>query len=139
MRYKKTIVALLLFLIFGSLWFLSLDRQKDIIIKEAKMVTGVDQKMMPLKITNTFPKDTSKVSAWISWKNAKINTQVLFKWHYVTDDVPIYDYNLNIPRRDGVANVVLSMPEGKNLPSGTYKADIFSGRRLIKTLSFEIE
>jgi hypothetical protein len=62
------------------------------------------------------------------------------KWYYVTDDVPIYDYNLNIPKRDGIANVVLSMPEGKNLPSGLYKVDIFSGKkRLFKTLTFEIE
>jgi hypothetical protein len=58
----------------------------------------------------------------------------------VTDDVPIYDYNLNIPKREGIVNVVLSMPEGKNLPSGLYKVYIFSGKkRPTKTLSFEIE
>jgi hypothetical protein len=104
------------------------------------MVTGVDKEMAPLKVTNFFPKNTSKVSAWISWRNAKINTQLLVKWYYVTDDVPIYDYNLNIPKRDGIANVVLSMPEGKVLPSGLYKVTILLGKKqLAKPLTFEIQ
>jgi hypothetical protein len=140
MRYRKTIIILVILVILALLWILNLNRQEGIIIQEAKMVTGVDKEMAPLKVTNFFPKNTSKVSAWISWRNAKINTQLLVKWYYVTDDVPIYDYNLNIPKRDGIANVVLSMPEGKNLPSGLYKVYIFAGKkRPIKTLSFEIE
>jgi len=140
MRYRKTRIILVLLLILSVLYIYHLNTQRDIIIQEAKIVTGVDKEMAPLKVTNFFPKNTAKVSAWISWRNAKINTQLLVKWYYVTDDVPIYDYNLNIPKRDGIANVVLSMPEGKNLPSGLYKVDIFSGKkRLTKTLSFEIE
>jgi hypothetical protein len=134
------IIVILVFFILFILFIYNLNRHKDIIIQEAKIVTGVDKDMSPLKVTNFFPKDTSKVSAWISWKNAKINTQILVKWYYVTDDVPIYDYSLNIPKRDGVANVVLAMPEGKNLPSGLYKVYIFLGKkRPTKTLSFEIE
>ena len=140
MRYKKTIIILVVLLILALLWILNPNKQRDIVIQEAKMVTGVDKDMAPLKVTNFFPKNTSKVSAWINWRNAKINTQLLVKWYYVTDDVPIYDYNLNIPKRDGIANVVLSMPEGKNLPSGLYKVYIFSEKkRPTKTLSFEIE
>ncbi|MFA4934169.1 MAG: hypothetical protein WC574_07065 [Candidatus Omnitrophota bacterium] len=95
--------------------------------------------MLPIKVTNFFPKNTTKVCTWISWNNAKINTLVLVKWHYITDDVPIYDYNLTIPKREGVANVVLAMPEGKHLPAGLYKVDILSGKKhLTKTLTFEI-
>lgn len=140
MRYKRIGIILVILLILSAWFVYNTTRQRDIIIQEAKIVTGVDKDMSPLKVTSFFPKNTSKVSAWISWRNAKINTQLLVKWYYVTDDVPIYDYNLNIPKREGVANVVLSMPEGKNLPSGLYKVDIFSGKkRLTKTLSFEIE
>jgi len=140
MRYKKIITILVVFIIFALLGILNLNKPGDIVIQEAKMVTGVDKEMRPLKVTNFFPKNTAKVSAWISWRNAKINTQILVKWYYITDDVPIYDYNLNIPKRSGIANVVLSMPEGKNLPSGLYKVYIFSkGKRPSKTLSFEIE
>jgi len=140
MRYKKTATFLIIFFTLALFWILNLNRPGEITIQEAKMVTGVDKEMVPLKVTSFFPKNTSKVSAWINWKNAKINTQLLVKWYYVTDDVPIYDYNLNIPKREGIANVVLSMPEGKNLPSGLYKVSIFSGKkRPAKTLSFEIE
>ena len=140
MRYRKTIIILGVALIPALLWILNLNKQREIIIQEAKIVTGVDKEMLPLKVTNFFPKNTSKVNAWISWREAKINTQILVKWHYITDDVPIYDYNLNIPKREGIANVVLSMPEGKTLPSGLYKVTILSGKKpLTKPLTFEIE
>lgn len=140
MRYGKTITILFILFILALLWIGNLNKQRDIVIQEAKMAMGVDKEMMPLKVTTFFPKNTTKVSAWIRWRNAKINTQILVKWYYITDDVPIYDYNLNIPKREGIANVVLAMPEGKNLPSGLYKVDISSGKkRLTKTLTFEIE
>lgn len=140
MCYKKIIPLLIALLFFALLWILSLNKQRNIIIQEAKIVTGVDKDMVPLKVTNLFPKNTAKVSAWISWRSAKINTQILVKWHYLTDDVPIYDYNLNIPKRDGTANVVLSMPEGKVLPSGLYKVTILLNKKqLSKPLIFEIQ
>jgi len=141
MRYKKTLIITVVIIAAASaLLFLSFGRPRDIVIQEAKMVTGVDKSMSPLKVTNLFPKDTAKVCAWIRWKNALVNTQVLVKWYFVSDDVPIYDYNLNIPKKDGIANVVLSMPEGKTLPSGSYKVTIFSGKnQLREPLTFEIQ
>jgi len=140
MSSKKIKIILFGFFILLILCVYNLTTRKDIIIQEAKIVTGVDKNIMPLKVTNLFPKNTSKVCVWISWRSVKINTQILVKWYYLTDDIPIYNYVLTISKRQGVANVELSMPEGKNLPSGSYKADIFSGKkRLIKTLTFEIE
>jgi hypothetical protein len=140
-RFAVSMSVLSLILIFVSAFFISnLNKNKGIVIQEAKIATGVDKDMAPIKVTNFFPKNTSKVSAWISWKNAKINTQILVKWYYITDDTPIYDYNLNIPKRDGIANVVLAMPEGKTLPSGLYKVTILSGKKqLTKPLTFEVQ
>ena len=139
MNYKK-IAILIALLTFSALFLYKLSQPTDIIIRDAKIVTGVDKQMLPLKVTNFFPKNTSKVSAWISWRNARINTQILVKWYYVTDDVPIYDYSLNIPKREGIANVVLSMPEGKTLPTGSYKVTILlEKKQLTKPLVFEIE
>jgi len=117
-----------------------LQESRGIVVRDAKIITGVDKEMAPIKVTNFFPKGTAKVCAWIRWANAKINSQIFVKWYYVTDDVPIYDYTLNIPKRDGVANVVLAMPQGKTLPSGTYRVAILAGNKpLIKPLIFEIE
>jgi hypothetical protein len=140
-RFTISISVLISILILSCIFFInSLNKNKGIVIQEAKIVTGVDKDVTPIKVTNFFPKDTSKVSAWISWKNAKINTQILVKWYYVTDDTPIYDYSLNIPKRDGIANVVLAMPEGKTLPSGLYKVAILSGKKqLTKPLTFEVQ
>lgn len=139
MSYKK-IIILITILVLPVLFLYNLNKPNHIIIRDARIVTGVDKQLMPLKVTNFFPKNTSKVSAWINWRNARINTQILVKWYYVTDDVPIYDYTLNIPKREGIANVVLSMPEGKTLPSGSYKVTILLGKKhLTKPLIFEIE
>ena len=114
-----------------------LDR--DITITDAKIAADVDENLMPVKVTDLFPKGTSKVSCWFQWRDAKINTQVLAKWHYVTDDVHILDYNFNIPKKDGSGSVVLSMPEGKILPSGSYKVGLYLNKRLLKSLTFKVE
>jgi hypothetical protein len=131
---------LIFILILFVLFIYNMTSRRDIIIQDAKIVTGVDKNMLPIKATSFFPKNTSKVCAWINWKNAKINTQILVKWYYITDDVPIYDYSLNIPKREGIANVILSSPEGKTLPSGLYKVTILLGKQqLTKPLKFEIQ
>jgi len=134
-----TILGSILILLF-AFFINGLKKPRNIVIQEAKIVTGVNKDLAPIKVTNFFPKNTSKVSAWISWKDAKINTQILFKWYYITDDTLIYDYNLNIPKRNGVANVMLAMPEGKILPSGLYKVTILFGKKQIaKPLTFEVQ
>ncbi len=140
-RFKRNMSVLISILILLGIFFInSLNKDKGIVIQKAKIVTGVAKDMKPLKVTNFFPKNTSKVSAWISWRDAKINTQVLVKWYYITDDIPIYNYSLNIPKKEGIANVVLSMPEEKVLPSGLYKVTISSGKKqLTKPLTFEIQ
>lgn len=139
-RFKRSMIFLVSVFLFCLGLFLFDLYQQNIVIQEAKIITAADQNLLPIKITNVFPKDTSKIGTWIKWKNSKINTQLLVKWHYVTDDVPIYDYILNIPKREGIANVALSLPEGKSLPSGSYKVDILSGKkRLFKTLTFKVE
>ena len=111
----------------------------NIHITDAKLVTAVDSNLMPVKVTDIFPKGTSKVSCWMQWKDAKINTQILASWHYLTDDIHILDYSFNIPKKEGFGSVALSMPDGKNLPSGSYKVDLLVENRLLKSLKFTIE
>ena len=103
---------------------------------DAKIATAVDENLMPLKITDTFPKGTSKVSCWIKWKDTKINTELVASWHYVTDDMHILDYSFIIPKKEGMADIGVSMP---NLPSGEYKVDLMLGKRVLKSLTFRIE
>lgn len=137
---RLRIIVIIFVFTLAALFVYKLNKHRDIVIGEAKIVTGVDTEMVPIKVTDFFPRNTTKVCAWIKWQNAKINTQILVKWYYITDDIPIYDYTLIIPKREGVANVVLAMPEGKSLPSGLYKVDILSGKKLLtKSLTFEIE
>lgn len=106
---------------------------------DAKTALAVDQDLMPVKVTDVFPKGTSKVCCWIKWRDAKINIQILASWHYLTDDIHILDYSFSIPKREGTGSVALSMPDGKNLPSGSYKIDLSSGNRLLKSLRFTVE
>jgi hypothetical protein len=114
-----------------------MDRPIKII--DARIVTGVDDKLMPVDITDVFPAGTAKVSCWFKWQDAKINTQILVKWHYVTDDVHILDYDFNIPKKDGMGSVSLTMPEGKTLPAGSYKVDLILDKNTIRSLAFKVE
>ncbi|MCX5668303.1 MAG: hypothetical protein NTY34_08400 [Candidatus Omnitrophica bacterium] len=134
---KKAIVLILSAAIFALPGCSFLN--SDITVTDAGIAAGIDDNLMPVKVTDLFPKGTSKVSCWFRWRNAKINTQVLAKWHYVTDDVHIVDYSFNIPKKDGSGGVTLSMPEGKTLPQGSYKVDLFLGKKLLKPLSFKVE
>lgn len=108
-------------------------------IVDAKIVTAVDERLMPVKVTDTFPRGTTAVSCWIRWKNAAINTEIVARWHYVTDDIHILDYTLIIPKKEGTGSVTLTMPNGKELPGGDYKVELFSGKRLLRSLPLRVE
>ena len=106
---------------------------------DAKIATAVDENLMPLKVTDNFPKGTAKVSCWIKWRETKINTELVASWHYITDDIHVLDYPFIIPKKEGTGSIELAMPGGKNLPSGEYKVDLIFGKRVLKRLIFRIE
>jgi len=108
-------------------------------ITVAKIVTAVDEKLMPINVTDVFPAGTPKIFCWFQWRNAEVNTTITAKWYFVTDNVHILDYTFTIPRKEGFGSVSLAMPEGKNLPSGSYRVDLMSGKRLLKSLTFKVE
>jgi hypothetical protein len=111
----------------------------EIKVVEIRTAQGVDASLMPVNPGEVLPKGTSKVYCWFRWRDAKINIRILAKWHYVTDDIPVFSYEFGIPKKDGAGSVVLSMPEGKTLPSGSYKVDLILGSRILRSLSFRIE
>ena len=117
----------------------SLLPSRDIKIINAQTVTAVDEKLMPVKITDTFPKGTSKIICWFQWKDAKVNIEIMAKWHYVTDDIHILDYAFHIPKKAGAGSVALSAPEGKSLPAGDYKVDLAIGKHIVRSATFKIE
>ena len=108
-------------------------------ITDAKTAMGIDKELLPIDPTGFFLKGTSKVFCWFQWKNAEINTPIIAKWHYITDDIAVLDYTFSIPRKKGEGSVSLSMPEGKALPSGLYKVELTSEGRILKALKFKIE
>ena len=129
-------IAVVLFALIFSLSACSIGA--PIRLVDVKMAAAVDENLLPVNATDTFPSGTQKVSCWISWQDAKINTQVLASWHYLTDDIHILDYSFNIPKKDGAGSVALTMPNGKNLPPGSYKVDLYSGKRLLKSMRFTV-
>ncbi len=108
-------------------------------ITDAKMATAVDERLMPVQIMDKFPKGTSKVVCWFQWKDAKLNTKVVARWHYVTDDIHILDYTFYIPKKTGAGSVTLSAPEGKTLPVGQYKITLSAENHNLKSLNFGID
>ncbi|MDP3730320.1 MAG: hypothetical protein Q8R14_02195 [Candidatus Omnitrophota bacterium] len=138
MMSQRRIVTILLLAAFLGLGGCSLLK-RDIVIVDAKVVTDVDDKLLPVRVMDVFQTGASKVSCWFKWRDAKVNTQIRAKWHYITDDIPILDYDFNIPKKDGMGSVALTMPEDKALPQGSYKVDLFLGKKLLKSLSYKVE
>ena len=110
MFWKKIYAAALSLAIIFTLSACSVGGGK-IRLTDATIATELDTDLMPVRIMATFPKNTSKVSCWIQWRDARINTQILAKWHYITDDIHILDHKISIPKRDGTGGVTLFMPE----------------------------
>jgi len=106
---------------------------------DVKIARAVDENMAPINVTNTFPKGTIKVFCWFKWQDSKVNTQIVVKWDYVTDQIHIIDNTFSIPRRSGMGSVSLIMPKGKVMPSGTYQVTLMQEKLALKSLAFEIQ
>ena len=108
-------------------------------IIEIKMAPAISENLMPIKPADSFPSGTSKVFCWFKWANAETNSQVIAKWYYTSENINILNYPLAIPRHDGSGSVLLSMPEGKTLPSGSYRIDLVVNNHILKSREFKIE
>ena len=135
---KRT--ALLVFILAMSIQLTSCAKraENNIHVISAKMAKGINEKYMPVDVANIFPEGTTKVYCWFSWRDAEKNMEILAKWHYITDDIPIVEYSFAIPRKEGVGSVSLSMPEGKVLPPGLYRVELRYNNKTLKTLTFKV-
>lgn len=113
-------------------------KKRLIRIAEMKIATAIDENLMPVKALYAFPKETSKVYCWFKWRNAKAGTVILADWHYVTDDIPVLNTAILIPTKIGVGSVSLTMPEGKTLPPGLYRVELFLGKQSLRNLFFKV-
>jgi len=139
MNFKNMKLFLLIFLIFClSACGLKLP-SSDITILSVKTAKTVDEKLMPVDITNTFPTGTSRVFCWFTWMNAKKNIVLIAQWNFVTDDIHILDSSFTIPRKAGSGSVSISMPQDKALPSGLYNVNLIYDKRILKSLNFVIK
>ena len=103
------------------------------------MAYGIDEKYNPINATQQFPNGTSKVFCWFQWKDATINTPVTAKWVYVTGDIPVLNYTLSVPRKEGSGGIALAMPQGKTLPAGSYKVTLESDKKAsLKSVQFTV-
>ncbi|MCX5698414.1 MAG: hypothetical protein NTX01_01805 [Candidatus Omnitrophica bacterium] len=109
-----------------------------ITITNTKIASGIDEKLMPIRATNIFPSGTTKVFCWLEWEKAKIGTKIVARWHFVTDNIHILDYEFTIPRKEGFGSVALAMPEKEKLPEGLYKIDLTIGKTVLKSLTFKV-
>lgn len=136
---KKIIILSLSILLIAGMIALFLAKPKDVTITDIQMTTELDENLQPVKPTNIFPKGTSKIFAWVEWQKSKVNTEVVAKWYYVTDDIRILEYPFAIPKKNGSGGVSLTMPEGKKFPVGEYRIDITLRNRKLKSQTFKVK
>jgi len=139
MRTNNIIRYLIIILSIATLHACSFQQAGKISLVDAKIASGIDERLMPVGASDIFPEGTSKVSCWIRWKDALLNTQLVIKWHYVTDDVHISDYSLTIPKKEGSGSIDFRMSTEKGLPAGLYRVDICLGKRVLRSLTFTIQ
>lgn len=135
---RKTALSFAIFflsLILSGCWL----GQNKIRITAIKTTAAITENLMPVKVTDVFPKGTTKIFCWFQWNNAQLNTKIISRWYYATDNIHLLDDTFTIPRKEGSGSILLSMPEGKTLPSGLYRIDLVLEKRILKSLSFEIE
>ncbi len=136
---NKNVSSILLLSLIPFLFLGCSTKSNKVHITDIKIATAIDENITPVKVTNIFPKDTSKVFCWFQWKDSEVNTQIVARWDYVTDTIHILDYAFSIPRRNGIGSVSLSMPEGKTIPPGLYQITLMLGNQTLKSLTFQIE
>ena len=138
----KNALALALAVLIAASFVISgcqLFSSEKIKVLEIKMAAAINENLAPVKPADSFPSGTSSVYCCFKWENAEINSQIIAQWHYTSENINILNYSFNIPRRDGSGSVVLSMPEGKTLPSGSYRIDLILNNRTLKSREFRIE
>jgi hypothetical protein len=111
----------------------------DIKITDAKMTTGLDTQMMPIQVTDVFPRDTRQVFCWLSWSDAVPKMEMKVVWNYEIDDIKILTYDFAIPRKKGSGGISLTLPTGKVLPVGSYRVDIIAKDKVLKSLTFKVK
>ena len=107
-------------------------------IIDIKTATSVDSNLAPVQVTETFPEGTTKVFCWFKWKDSPTGTQLTAKWDYVSEKIHVMDYSFSIPRRNGMGGVLLTMPKGKTLPTGSYRITLWDGKQSVKSVPFEV-
>lgn len=108
------------------------------VLIDAKIAANVDDKFLPVDVTDNFFSGTSKVYCWFQWKDAPKDTKIISHWYYVTENIPILDYTFMIPRKNGTGSVSLEMPQGKSLPEGIYHVELLLKNKKLKSLAFKV-
>ncbi len=119
--------------------FKPLTVKPGITLTDAKMAIGLDEQLMPVQVTDVFPRDTRRVYCWFSWDNATPKVEMKADWNYAVDDIHILTYDFRIPRKKGSGGISLIMPAGKTLPVGTYRIDLMVKNHTLKSLTFKVK
>lgn len=110
-----------------------------IYISEMKIATAINENLMPVGVTDVLAKGTFKVFCWFKWHGAQVDTKIIARWYYVTDNIRILDDTFTIPRKEGSGSILLSMPENKILPAGLYRVELIIEKHTLKSLTFKVE
>lgn len=111
---------------------------RNFAVTEAKMCRDVDEARRPIGVTTDFPSETDRMHCWFAWKDASRGLQLTARWYYVSEDFHILDVPVSLTRVSDYGVVSLIMPQGKTLPSGSYRLELKAGKKIVKTLTFTV-
>lgn len=127
------------FAAFGLLTSLSFAEADSVKIVDMKAAGFVNENFEPVRPLDTFPSNTPRVFCWFKWKNGTVGEQIIARWTYLTERIPVLEYNVTLPRREGSGGVALKMPEGKFLPAGEYVIGLETDKKVpLKAVKFRV-
>lgn len=109
-------------------------------ITDAKSCTSVDEDNNPVGITPTFTPESPEINVWFSWAHTPKDTEAKAVWVYETGNLTIIERSLVLETINGQGHFSLTRPTTEDgWPAGDYRADIYLGDKLAKSVSFKVQ
>lgn len=105
-------------------------------ITDIKMAKSVDDKNQPVDITTTFPSNAEAIYCWFSYKWSPPNEVLKGSWYY--ENKFLTDSVVELKKSADVGHFKIRRTTEKPLPIGEYRVDLSIGKKVLKSILFNV-
>jgi hypothetical protein len=95
----------------------------------------------PVGVTRVFPQDAGKVLAWFRFTNVPIGTVLTSVWSFGQGEhmEKFHEASAKVQGKTDWGLFSLNVTEGRKLPAGDYRIDIYLGAEKLASVPFRVE